>query len=133
MSFMSASEIFEPVVRELVASGTPDTGVFRTTRVLIEVLVERGWDNVGGSVAAFTHPSVLAAANDLGYYVYDQIPVDGSMSTAAIRCGGCERRVRYYYDDEGNVRSEVHVMLAGGTTVGGTDLCPYSGKSPNGY
>lgn len=124
---MSASEIFEPVVRELVASGAPNTGVYRTTRALIEALVDRGWDDVEGSVALFIHPAVLDAANSLGYYAYDQIPDDGELSTALIRCKACQRRVRYRQND-GEVYSEVHA-----TSYGGTDVCAYSGEPPNGY
>lgn len=125
MSFMSASEIFEPVVRTLVEH-SDDDAVFWATRELIRVLTERGWDDVEGSVALFDHPAVLDAANDLGYYADDQIPAMGAMSTAKIRCRACGRRRSYYRDDEGDVHSDVHVTAD-------NELCPYSGKNPRGH
>lgn len=132
MGWASGGDIFEAVVDELIATRADEATIGRVTRVLIEKLVERGWDTEEESIGRYDHPGVLRAANELGYHAYHQIPEDGSYSQARIRCRACRNRVTYRRDEEGEVRSEIHAVVFG-ATMRGPGLCPFSNKNPHGY
>lgn len=133
MSWHGGSHVFEPVVRELIDSGAGEETVARVTRTLLTVLIELDWAEAEESVGLFDHPGVLEGANDVGLYAYDQIPEDGMLSTARIRCNACKRRVHYRRDEDGGVHSELHSKTTGGATMGGNALCAFSGRGPDGY
>jgi hypothetical protein len=133
MSWHGGDEIFERVVKEMIDSGASELLIARVTRTLLTVLIEQDWAQAEESVGLFDHPGVLEGANDVGVYAYGQIPEDGTLSTARIRCNACKRRVHYRMDEDGGVHSELHSRTTGEGTMDGNALCAFSGKGPDGY
>lgn len=140
MGWASAGDIFEPVIDVMIEAEAPDEVIYRVTDKLMGVLIAGDWDTVEESIGQHDHPAVLRAANERGYYAEEQIPDDGSYSTALIQCQHCEQLVRYRRDigDDHEVQSEPHSRYSQealdekGAKAEATP-CPYSGKTPNGW
>lgn len=133
MSWHGGDHIFEPVVQTMIDAKADKELIARVTAVLLEKLIDLNWAQAEESIGLYEHPGVLEGANRIGLFAYGQIPEDGSLSTAEIRCTACKQRVRYRKDEDGVVQSEVHHRWAAVAEHETNDLCPYSNRGPDGY
>lgn len=67
MGWASGDQVFDPVARELIASGATSDVKQRVLSVLIQQLQERGWDTEGESLGLFADdPAIVAAFRERG-------------------------------------------------------------------